>query len=362
MIRNIIGMLLFIGLMKGAGTVVVIQPVLSEQDYRSAEQFKAALVPYFDKIEMLVPEDEPKLIVLPEYLGAWLVAVGEPERVFRAPDVNTAMSRLVLHHPLRFIGRLFNSLALSDFKEPFSGHVRRSIFIMQAEKIREAYQETFSTLARDYRVWIVAGSVLLPEAEINAGEIAFVADRTGGKFNLMNQGFVFNPEGAVVLVSKKVYPVREELTFLDRGSLGELSVVETDMGRLGVLICADSWYPDCYRALDSLGVDIIAVPSFVNPAARWESPWRGYDPPASAPPDVLPEDTTGINPEKAMWKKYALCGRMGSTGAVLGINSFLVGSFWGLTGGGQSTIIRRGKVVAEAREYRREAVLYYPFR
>ncbi len=359
MIRNTIRLLLFVGLLKGAGTVIAVQPKLSEQDYRSVEQFKATLRPYFEKAKKVSPEGEPTLIVLPEYLGAWLVAVDEPDWVFRFPDINTAMSRLIIRHPFRFIGQLFSSLVLSDFKGPFRGYVQRSVFIMQAERIREAFQETFSELAKIYRVWIVAGSVLLPEAEIKAGRIVFVAARTGAKFNLMNQGFVFNPTGSAVLVSKKVFPVQEELVFMDAGSVGELSVIDTDLGRLGVLVCADSWYPACYRVLDGLGVDIIAVPGFVSPADRWESPWKGYDPPASAPPDVLPGDTTGTNLEKTMWEKYALCGRMKSTDAVLGVNSFLIGSFWSLTGGGQSNIIRRGKIIAKAREYRQEAVLYY---
>jgi predicted amidohydrolase len=359
MIRNLLSLTVVIGVLHAAGTVVVIQPSLTEQDYRTVEHFTAALDRYFTAADTGTVPGEARLFVLPEYVGAWLVAVDAPESVFRAPDVNAAMTRLILRHPLRFLAELLYSLIGSDFHGPLMGHVQRSIFIMRAEPMRAAYQQAFRTLARRHRCWIVAGSVLLPEAEIADGQIGFVGDRTGEHYNLMNQSFVFDPEGQAVLVAKKVYPVQEELDFLDPGPVEELKVVATDLGRLGVLVCADSWYPDCYQALDQKEVDIIAVPSFVNPAERWESPWHGYNPPDSAPEDIAPADTTGQYREKEMWEKYSLCGRMGPTGAALGVNSFLIGSFWGMTGSGQSNIIEQGEIKAKAPDFRGEDILYY---
>lgn len=351
MIRNFLILLILISTLEATGSVVVIQPRLTEQNYRTMESFRSALQPYFSAAGKQRNSSEDQLIVLPEYLGTWLIAVDEPGWVFSARSLNGAMVRLIISHPFRFLKALFHGLFKDPFKTSFLGHVQRAVFIMSADKMKEAYELVFSDLADRFNFWIVAGSVLLPELVIEAGELVFKNSSAGDHYNLMNQSVVFNPKGEAILVSKKVYPVKEELKFLNSGSTAGLAVIPTSLGRLGVLVCADSWYPDCYEVLQEKEVEIIAVPSFVDPADRWESPWQGYDPAGKTPADVQSEDTKGIYLEKAMWSKYALYGRIGQTNARVGINSFLIGSFWGLTGGGQSNIIERGTIKKLAPDY-----------
>ncbi len=338
-----------------SGLVAVIQPKLTEQDYRTAETLQSSLEPYFQEIRAKRTSNEAVLAVLPEYIGTWLVASGEDERVFRAQNEERAMIWVILHHPFRFLKTLLGSLLCSDFHGSFMGHVRRSIFLMQATKMLQSYEKVFSNLAGTYQYWIVAGSILLPECEIIDGRIKFKERR-----RLLNQSFVFNPRGEAVLVTKKVYPLKEELEFMDSGEVSTLQIVETDLGRLGVLVCADSWYPDTYTALREVGVDIIAVPSFVTPGNLWKAPWKGYNPQENEPEDVDRGDM-GRYLEKDMWEKYAVCGRVGISGAALGTNSFLVGSFWGMTGAGQSTIATPEGIVAKAPEAELGHVLYYAF-
>ncbi|MFQ6615129.1 MAG: hypothetical protein ACE5D1_09835, partial [Fidelibacterota bacterium] len=92
-------------------------------------------------------------------------------------------------------------------------------------------------------------------------------------------------------------------------------------------------------------------------AEHWIAPWDGYDPPGDAPGDVNPVDLDGNRPERNMWKKYALKNRMTATSASWGFNSFLTGSFWGLTGAGQSNIIHRGELFQEMEDYRSDGVI-----
>ena len=338
----------------GSGVVVVVQPILTEQDYRSVGHFRGALEPYFEEISQCVAEAEHRLVILPEYIGTWLVAVDERRGVFKAKNINCAMTRLILSHPVLFLAR-FTGGFFQPFKARVMGRVQRSIFLMQSCKVRDAYQRVFAELARSYGCWIVAGSILLPDARIKDGSIILMDDRK----TLLNQSFVFNPAGDVVLVSKKVYPISDELLFLDRGEREYLAVLETDLGRLGVLVCADSWYPDCYAALDSQGVEIVAVPSFASPGDIWEQPWRGYNPPDFEPEDIDPVDKTGVYLESEMWDKYALLGRLSATGATAGGNSFLLGSFWGLTGCGLSKLVHHGEVTAEAWHHLEKDILYF---
>lgn len=345
--------------LRGAGTFVAVQPTLTEQDYRTEAAFRKAVATYFDSVTARVDASQDILLVLPEYLGTWLVAVDESPRVFQARDINQAMVRILIRHPFRFTGQLLSGILHRDFKGPLIGKVQRSIFLMKSDRILAAYQRVFSELARDYGFWLVAGSVLLPELKIIDGRLGFLADREGRRKNLMNQSVVFNPEGKAVLVAKKVHPIADELIFLDSAPAPGLQTVGTDLGRLGVLVCADSWYPECYAALDSAGVDILAVGSFLTPAELWDAPWRGYTPPDGEPKDVDQADKSGKSLEREMWDKYALSGRMKSTGARVGINSFLHGDFWGLRGGGQSVILDTSGVGVRSTEKTGKDILIF---
>ncbi len=352
MTRAVLLWMFLITAVSGRGWVVVIQPALTEQDYRSAATFQQALRPYLDEAMRDRTQGDPALAIFPEYIGAWLVAVDGPESVFRTRDLNRAMIRIILAHPFKFIAAFIKTYTRDHFSGPLMGHVERAIFQMQASTALKTYLDTFSSLAKEFQTWIVAGSILLPELEIGDG----VHLKCGSR-KLLNQSLVFNPLGDVVLIAPKTFPVSHELTFLDAAEPEDLPVVDTPLGRVGVLICADSWHPECYAALDAQGVDLLVVPSLVNQAERWLSVWGGYDPPSDDPGDVDPSDLDGNTQERDMWKKYALKGRMTATSARWGFNSFLIGDFWGLTGAGQSNIIQQGRIVQEIQDYHSDGVL-----
>lgn len=350
-IPKLAGLVLLSAGLQAAGVVAVVQPRLAADDYRTSATFQAALEPYFDSVRTNSSSAEPVLVVLPEYVGTWLVAAEEWGLVFRAGSQRWAMVGVLLHHPWEFLKALVHSIRCTDTS--LGGHLKRALFLSRAAAIRDNYQSVFAALARSYRCWLVAGSVILPEAEVGTGQIVFSTT-----CRLMNQSFVFNPQGEVVLVAQKGHPLEAELNFLDPAPVGGLGVVETELGRLGVLVCADSWYPDGYARLREQKVEIIAVPSFVTPAESWEAPWRGYDPPGGEPGDVDRGDI-GIQAEKTMWERYAVCSRMDSSGARLGVNSFLVGDFWGLSGAGQSTIAGPEGLLQKSEHPLGEAVLIH---
>jgi hypothetical protein len=114
-------------------------------------------------------------------------------------------------------------------------------------------------------------------------------------------------------------------------------VFVTPAGRLGVLICADSWYPEAYRVLRVKKIDLLVVPSYAADDDCWNRPWHGYDG-APAPPDVDPADVGRLTEGRA-WSRYALVGRFPSSGARAGVNVFLRGALWDLGDDGRSVLV-----------------------
>ena len=123
------------------------------------------------------------------------------------------------------------------------------------------------------------------------------------------------------------------------GELTDLPVYETPVGRLGVLICADSWYPASYAVLAGQDVEIIAVP---NNQAKWLKPWSGYST-TFVPQDVDLKDVGRLT-EREAWLKYALPGRMTSSGAKAGLHVFFHGQLWEQVSEGQSILVKKDAV------------------
>lgn len=322
-----------VGSDRGAGNLVGIQPVMETQDYRTVTAFEGKLRGYLEKARSFGWLSERSVVVFPEHIGTWLVVLGEPAALFRLRSVQTAMLLLILRHPVAFV-RALASVRGRD-------GVRDAVLRMRAGVTAGAYQRVFSRLARDYGVAIAAGSVVLPLAMVVKGRLQ---PTTGPLFNT---GVVFYADGRIdgQLVFK-VFPIEQEKGFICPGRLDDLPLFRTPIGRLGVLICADSWYPQCYAALASRSPEAVVVPSFLLPAGTWSRPWPGYDG-APAPSDVDPGDAGRLTEHEA-WRKYALAGRLASCGARAGLNVFLRGRLWDMEGDGCSLAVWDGHVVESA--------------
>jgi len=303
----------------GNGNLLGIQPFMVPADYASEERFHEKLHGYLRGSQEAGFIGERTVVVLPEYLGVWLVAVGEKESVYRARTVSEGTSRLAASRFVSFLRWL-----------PFAGspeRARRAVFLMKAEYMAAAYHRVFSRLAQQDRVTVVAGSIVLPDPHVTDGMLHV------GRGPLYNVSVVYGPDGrARTPLVRKAFPIEEELRYLSPGRIEELPVFETPAGRLGVLICADSWHPIAYERLKEQSVEIIAVPSFLRPDGRWRQPWVGCS--GAQPPDIDPSDQQHLTEVEA-WVKYALPGRLAQSGARAGINVFLRGRLWDLGSDGQ---------------------------
>ncbi|MFQ5912812.1 MAG: carbon-nitrogen hydrolase family protein [Nitrospinota bacterium] len=112
-----------------------------------------------------------------------------------------------------------------------------------AEEIPGPSTEVLAAKARETNTYIVAG--LLERED----------DR------LYNAAVLIGPEGAVRHSYRKTHlPGLGVDRFADPGE-GPLEVVETDIGRVGILICYDLFFPEPARALMLKGMDLLLLPT-----------------------------------------------------------------------------------------------------
>jgi predicted amidohydrolase len=306
-----------------------VEPELDPSSYRSVDSFAAALSVPLEEARVAGGMGPKTIAVYGEHVGTWLVVLGEGDAPIRAEGVAAASRILALRHLPRFALALLGSRSADRPAE--------AVFRMKAAAMAAAYQETFGQLARRFGITIVAGSLVLPRPIVRAGRLAC------GPGPLENISAVFGPDGRLREgLARKCFPVVQEQPWLAGASVEDLPAFETPAGRLGVLVCADSWYPSCWQRLRDLGAEIVAVPSHVLSDNVWLGAWRGYSG-APAPSDVDAADVGAIS-EADAWRKYALAGRIASCGARVGMTTLLRGRFWDIGTGGRTTVARHGSV------------------
>lgn len=76
---------------------------------------------------------------------------------------------------------------------------------------------------------------------------------------LFNSAVVLGPEGYIGTY-RKVHLWNQENRFFLPGDMG-FPVFDTPLGRIGVLICYDGWFPESYRQCALGGADVVCVPT-----------------------------------------------------------------------------------------------------
>lgn len=315
----------------GRGNLLGIQACLHASDFFNEPAYHRALRGYLADARARGWLNPLTIAVYPEYIGTWLALAGEESALRKAKTLRQAMQALILAHPASFAWQLL--------KAREKGKVEASLFRLKAPLMAGIYSRTFSSLAKEFGVTIVAGSILLPEPQIR-GNLVFLSRQNAP---LQNVSAVFRPDGsAYPNLVRKCFPTQDELPFTAPGKVEDLPAFETPAGRLGVLICADSWFPAAYERMRTLKVNLLAVPSYISHAGAWKTPWAGYSG-WTEPPDVDRSDIQRLEEGQA-WHKYALAGRMASSPAQAGVNVFLQGALWDMASDGYSLVLQGSKL------------------
>jgi hypothetical protein len=316
---------------QGERNIVGIQPWMEEVDYLNAEGFYRKLNLYFNKASAEGFFQEKSVVVLPEYLGTWLVISGEKTSTALTASVTGAMIYMVLSNPYQFLKNFFVSTEADK--------TAAAIFKMKAIRMANDYEQVFKRLAKEYNVDISAGSILLPDPKIEDNHILINQDG-----EIYNTSFIFTSSGEIYpQVFKKIFPINSELPLIGSDNQKKLQVAQLNIGRTAVVVCADSWYPQIYKDLKEQEPEILLVNSFSSGNGIMNTMWNGYDGSAN-PDDVDLSDIQKITEGEA-WLKYAMPGRIHSSGAKFGMNVFLRGNLWDLGSDGQPLIVSNGELL-----------------
>ncbi len=122
--------------------------------------------------------------------------------------------------------------------------------IKTAQAIPNHFETEMQALAKKYGIWLLPGSVF----ENKEGAI-------------YNTATVINPQGEVVTRYRKMFPFYPYEVGVTPGN--EYCVFDVpDVGRFGVSICYDMWFPETIRTLTVMGAEVILHPTLTGTIDR----------------------------------------------------------------------------------------------
>ena len=192
----------------------------------------------------------PDLIVFPEDIGTGLVGLGTPG-LARVPSLRLAM----LLASLRNATRVMPLLRQTATSLPWA------LVTALARRMRAVYVGTFAELAARHRVYIAAGSILLPHEDDDSGRV-------------YNTTYLFGPDGTVLGQADKVNLIDLEGPGgldLTPGASTNLHLWRTPIGTFAPIICFDAWDRDLVGRLVAEGAQMLLVAS-ANPR-----PWTNAE-------------------------------------------------------------------------------------
>ncbi|WP_025842898.1 carbon-nitrogen hydrolase [Porphyromonas gingivicanis] len=120
----------------------------------------------------------------------------------------------------------------------------------QAEEIPGPSTEFFGAIARKYSVVLV---------------LSLFERRMAGLYH--NTAVVLERDGSIAGLYRKMHipddPAYYEKYYFTPGDLG-FNPIETSVGRLGVLVCWDQWYPEAARIMALRGADVLIYPTAIG--------------------------------------------------------------------------------------------------
>jgi formamidase len=134
-------------------------------------------------------------------------------------------------------------------EHPFSPDSPKGFTRRVAEPVPGPLTDRVSKIAASAERWIVAGSMF---------------ERDGD--DIYNTGLVFSPSGELV-VHRKLVPW-EPWEAIARGSQAPPCFDIPGVGRVGILICYESWFPESWRSVALEGAELIVTMSLTTTSDR----------------------------------------------------------------------------------------------
>jgi predicted amidohydrolase len=122
--------------------------------------------------------------------------------------------------------------------------------IQHAQTLPGPAELAFCDLARRHGIWLIPGSLFE-----KAGDVFY------------NTASVINPHGVVVGRHRKMFPFMPHETGVTGGKDFVVWDIE-GVGRFGVSICYDMWFPETTRTLTAMGAEVIIHPTMTDTIDR----------------------------------------------------------------------------------------------
>jgi formamidase len=128
-------------------------------------------------------------------------------------------------------------------------YLQESDSITTAQIIPNKLTDRLGDLAKKLGCWLVPGSFY---------------EKDGSK--VYNTLIVFHPNGEIITKYRKIYPWGPH----EQTDWGEYFVTFDipDIGKIGVVICYDIWFPEIFRTLTWMGAEVILQPSLTHTPDR----------------------------------------------------------------------------------------------
>lgn len=124
----------------------------------------------------------------------------------------------------------------------------------EAETLPGPVEQRLCEMARDTGLWLIPGSM-------------FERIQLGDALRVYNTASVIDPLGNVVRRFRKLFPFRPYERDVAGGS--EFCVFDVpQVGRFGVSICYDMWFPETTRTLVAMGAEVILHPTMTDTIDR----------------------------------------------------------------------------------------------
>jgi predicted amidohydrolase len=118
------------------------------------------------------------------------------------------------------------------------------------QPIPNNFEAEMQAKAKEYGIWLLPGSIF---------------EKTDNK--IYNTASVINPQGKVVTRYRKMFPFYPYETGVTPGA--DYCVFDVpNVGRFGVSICYDMWFPETIRTLTTMGAEVILHPTLTGTIDR----------------------------------------------------------------------------------------------
>ncbi|KYG71570.1 carbon-nitrogen hydrolase family protein [Roseivirga echinicomitans] len=119
-----------------------------------------------------------------------------------------------------------------------------------AQELPGHFEDEMKAMAKKHKIWLVPGSIF---------------EKSGDK--IYNTALVINPQGEVVSRYRKMFPFYPYEVGVTPGS--EFCIFDIpDVGRFGLSICYDMWFPETIRTLAVMGAEVILHPTLTGTMDR----------------------------------------------------------------------------------------------